>query len=52
MTVSLALAGHGLGTVWGEQKARRMLTDAGFARVEVKQIEGDIFNNYFIATKH
>jgi hypothetical protein len=24
-----------------------MLAEAGFARVEVKQIEGDIFNNYF-----
>jgi ubiquinone/menaquinone biosynthesis C-methylase UbiE len=51
MTVSLALAGSGLGTVWGEQTARQMLSDAGFPRVEVIQIEGDIFNNYFIATK-
>jgi hypothetical protein len=51
MTVSLALAGDGLGTVWGEQTARRMLADAGFTSVEVKQIEGDIFNNYFVATK-
>jgi len=51
MTVSLAQAGTGLGTMWGEQTARRMLADAGFTRVEVKQIEGDIFNNYFIATK-
>ncbi len=51
MTVSLAQAGTGLGTVWGEQTARRMLTDAGFASVEVKQIEGDVFNNYFIATR-
>ncbi|MGD9890623.1 MAG: class I SAM-dependent methyltransferase [Dehalococcoidia bacterium] len=51
MTVSLALAGTGLGTMWGEQTARRMLADAGFTHVEVKQIEGDIFNNYFIATK-
>jgi SAM-dependent methyltransferase len=52
MTVSLALAGDGLGTVWGEQTARRMLADAGFTRVEARQIEGDIFNNYFIAVKH
>jgi ubiquinone/menaquinone biosynthesis C-methylase UbiE len=51
MTVSLALAGDGLGTVWGEQTARRMLADAGFTRVEVKQIEGDVFNSYFVATK-
>jgi SAM-dependent methyltransferase len=29
MTVSLALGGAGLGTVWGEQTARRLLTEAG-----------------------
>jgi SAM-dependent methyltransferase len=51
MTVSLALAGSGLGTMWGEQTARQMLADAGFRRVEVRQIDGDIFNNYFVATK-
>lgn len=50
-TVSLALAGTGLGTMWGEQTARQMLADAGFSRVELAQVEGDIFNNYFIATK-
>jgi hypothetical protein len=51
MTVSLALNGVGLGAMWGEQKACQMLAEAGFKRVEVKQIEGDLFNNYFIATK-
>ena len=51
MTVSLAHDGAGLGTMWGEQKARQMLTEAGFRHVDVKQIEGDVFNNYFIATK-
>jgi SAM-dependent methyltransferase len=35
MTVSLADGGAGLGTVWGEQEARRMLAEAGFTRVEV-----------------
>ena len=35
MTVSLALGGMGLGTVWGEQLALRMLADAGFAHVDV-----------------
>ena len=29
MTVSLALGGDGLGTMWGEQKARQLLTEAG-----------------------
>lgn len=35
MTVSLALGGKGLGTVWGEQTARAMLREAGFGSVEV-----------------
>lgn len=35
MTVSLAHNGAGLGTAWGEQVARRMLGEAGFAGVEV-----------------
>jgi SAM-dependent methyltransferase len=51
MTVSLAAGGTGLGTMWGEEKARRMLADAGFASVELRRVEGDILNHYFIATK-
>jgi len=35
MPVSLAVGGKGLGTVWGEQTARRMLADAGFTNIEV-----------------
>ena len=49
MTVSLAQGGMGLGTVWGEQLARSMLTDAGFVRIDVRNIEGDVFNNYYVA---
>ena len=51
MTVSLEQGGVGLGTAWGEQSARRMLAEVGFADVEVEQVEGDFFNNYFIASK-
>lgn len=51
MTVSLALDGEGLGTVWGEQKARQMLADAGFTDVQVERVEGDVLNNYYIARK-
>jgi 2-polyprenyl-3-methyl-5-hydroxy-6-metoxy-1,4-benzoquinol methylase len=51
MTVSLAQDGEGLGTMWGEEKAREMLREAGFAKVEVEQLPHDIFNNYFIITK-
>lgn len=49
MTTSLAYGGEGLGTMWGEQKARELLSEAGLAEVEVKQVPGDIFNNYYIA---
>jgi hypothetical protein len=28
-----------------------MLADTGFTKVEVKQIESDPFNNYYIATR-
>ena len=31
MTVSLALDGEGLGTMWGEELARALLAEAGFA---------------------
>ena len=51
MSVSLGLNGAGLGAMWGEQKARQMLADAGFSRVEVHRIPGDIFNSYYIAKK-
>jgi len=51
MTVSLALDGEGLGTMWGEQLARQKLAEAGFTNVEAKQVAGDIMNHYFIATR-
>ncbi|OSC41876.1 class I SAM-dependent methyltransferase [Mycobacterium decipiens] len=51
MTVSLALDGVGLGTVWGEQLAASMLGDAGFDEVTVAEIESDVLNNYYVARK-
>lgn len=51
MTVSLAEGGLGLGTMWGERTAREMLAAAGFSSVELREIEEDIVNNYYIATK-
>ncbi len=50
MTVSLAEGGDGLGTAWGEQTAGRLLKEAGFSTVKIHKIEGDFFNNYFVAT--
>ena len=52
MTVSLADGGMGLGTMWGEQKAQQMLTDAGFTSIEAAHVDGDTANTYFIATKN
>jgi ubiquinone/menaquinone biosynthesis C-methylase UbiE len=51
MTVSLALNGSGLGTVWGEQKALTMLRDVGFTRVDVHRLAEDPLNNYYVAQK-
>ena len=51
MSVSLGLDGSGLGTVWGRQLATSMLADAGFGEVEVREIETDPFNFYYVARK-
>jgi SAM-dependent methyltransferase len=51
MTVSLAGDGAGLGTMWGEQVASQMLRDAGFTQLEVKHVEDDVLNSYYIARK-
>ena len=51
MTVSLGLDGAGLGTCWGHQLATSMLADAGFADVQMREIETDPINNYYIARK-
>lgn len=49
MSVSLSGGGEGLGTMWGAQKARELLAEAGFARVDAREIEGDIQNTYYLA---
>jgi 2-polyprenyl-3-methyl-5-hydroxy-6-metoxy-1,4-benzoquinol methylase len=51
MTVSLASNGAGLGAMWGEEKAREMLQEAGFTRVEVKKLPHDFQNIYYIIKK-
>jgi SAM-dependent methyltransferase len=51
MTTSLAYGGEGLGTMWGEQLARKLLAEAGFAHVAVEQIPSDPANNYYVARK-
>ena len=51
MTVSLALGGAGLGTMWGEELARTMLRQAGFTRLDVKRLAHDFQNLYFVIRK-
>ena len=51
MTVSLAYNGEGLGAMWGVQKAREVFTAAGFDQIELHNIPGDVFNNYYVCRK-
>ena len=51
MTVSLAQNGAGLGTMWGEELAVEMLRKAGFDAVEVKRLEHDFQNNFYVMHK-
>ena len=51
MPVSLAEGGAGLGTVWGEELALQMLTDAGFVGLEVHEVPGDPLDSVYVARK-
>lgn len=51
MTVSMSQGGDGLGAAWGQELAVRMLEDAGLGGCEVRHIEADWFNSYYIATR-
>ncbi|MBO0678343.1 class I SAM-dependent methyltransferase [Mycolicibacterium sp. S2-37] len=48
MSVSLGLDGAGLGTCWGRQLATTMLADAGFTDIDVREIDSDPLNYYYI----
>ncbi len=51
MTVSLALGGAGLGTMWGEELAREMLREAGFTKIRAERLAHDFQNLYFVIRK-
>jgi 2-polyprenyl-3-methyl-5-hydroxy-6-metoxy-1,4-benzoquinol methylase len=51
MTVSLAQGGEGLGTMWGQEKARELLEKAGFSDVTIHQLEHDFQNDYYVIRK-
>lgn len=48
MTVSLAQGGLGVGAVWGEQRTREFLANAGFSSVERQTLTHDIQNYFYI----
>lgn len=50
MTVSLAQGGEGLGTVVGEERARELAIEAGFARFEVLPVENP-YHRIFLVRK-
>lgn len=49
--VSLARDGEGLGTMWGEPAARRMLRDAGLCEIVANDLPHDAVHRYFVARK-
>jgi 2-polyprenyl-3-methyl-5-hydroxy-6-metoxy-1,4-benzoquinol methylase len=51
MTVSLAVGGMGLGTMWGREMATRMLNEAGFSRIQIERLAHDFQNDYYIIKK-
>lgn len=51
MTVSLAQGGEGLGAMWGEEKTREYLKNAGFSSVEKHELTHDIQNNWYVVRK-
>ena len=51
MTVSLAQGGEGLGAMWGEEKAREYLEEAGFRSIETHRFDHDIQNIWYVVKK-
>jgi SAM-dependent methyltransferase len=49
MTVSLAQGGEGLGAMWGDERARALLAEAGFGAVELHRLDHDPVNAYYVA---
>jgi 2-polyprenyl-3-methyl-5-hydroxy-6-metoxy-1,4-benzoquinol methylase len=50
MSVSLSQGGEGLGTMWGERRARELLDELGFDAT-VGRLDGDILHSYFVARR-
>jgi SAM-dependent methyltransferase len=51
LPISRGAGGVGLGAMWGEARARRMMAAAGLGDVSVRRIENDVSHVYYVATK-
>jgi SAM-dependent methyltransferase len=51
MTISLADGGAGLGTVWGEELALKMLREAGFVDTEVHEVPNDPLDSLYVTRR-
>jgi SAM-dependent methyltransferase len=51
MTISLASGGLGLGAMCGAEHVTKLLSNAGFAKVEIRQLPRDAMAHYFIARR-
>lgn len=51
MTVSLAQGGEGLGAMWGRETAQELLREAGFTQIDIKRLEHDIQNDWYVIRK-
>ncbi len=51
MPVGLVDGGAGLGMMWGRQQAEKMLGQAGFGQVTVRDVPNDAFNLHFFCKK-
>jgi hypothetical protein len=51
MTVSLSQGGEGLGAMWGEEKVREYLNEAGFSLIKTNTLSHDIQNNWYVIYK-
>jgi 2-polyprenyl-3-methyl-5-hydroxy-6-metoxy-1,4-benzoquinol methylase len=51
MTVSLAQGGEGLGAMWGREKAKELLSKAGFEDIKIHRLDHDIQNDYYVLKK-
>ena len=51
MPVGLVDGGHGLGMMWGREKAVELLKAAGFKNVQAQEIPEDPFNLHYFCRK-